>query len=776
MNKELYIPVNEYQTPVDGSLHDRYPVEVVDQMVDYINSVPYIRHLISPDRPRARDLPRDEEGKIIVDLCHPHILEDMDYFRETAIHFQAHGCFTSLRCNRHPHSEYMQWYRRELTRIWEGMVRPGDGEWIPGELYFFLNYMIMSQTRISYSARGRRHAEKIDDLPESWESIYLRFHYHHQARLGGKYDEEGGLHAAEVSSRGKGKSFSLAAICARAFLFGLHQGNSTSVKTLVVANDSETLMKDGTLTKFLSCISFLADRTEFPASRIKEDTTGMYWIAGYLDPSRNPRGSQNEVMGVALGGDPDKTRGKRVALMLFDEFGKAPNYTRWYSVSRPNVQEGAVSFGQSISVGTGGTEGANFEGALDVISSPKSNFVYGIPNYYDRGSAGTTTTVFFTPSFLNYKPFYNKDGVSDVIAAMLHELNIRHKIKYNSPDTLKLTQQRAEYAFTLQDAIMRRDGTLFPVADLNDRVNYLDTHPGILQGMYTGRLGLENGEVSFIPDDNLKPVISYPHKDNKIKGCVYISEMPVKDSRGQVPSDRYISGCDPVAVDQAESLSLFACHVLDMYTDRVVACYVGRENFVDDSFEIARRLLLFYNARCNYENNKNGLFKYMSQHGCLYLLTDNLEYLQNRDNPYIRVGNARKGTPSSAPTREYGLRCLREYLIKPVVTVETDEDGNDHETSIKTLETIPFRSLLQELASWNPEGNFDEVDSMLMLMLLREDRLRLLGDGNFQDSAVDDKNYLGNDRFFMTNYDRRGDANSKALEMLRKAGVIKARQ
>jgi hypothetical protein len=43
--------------------------------------------MVSPDRKRAKDLARDSSGKIIVDVTHPHILENMDYFRQAAIHY-----------------------------------------------------------------------------------------------------------------------------------------------------------------------------------------------------------------------------------------------------------------------------------------------------------------------------------------------------------------------------------------------------------------------------------------------------------------------------------------------------------------------------------------------------------------------------------------------------------------------------------------------------------------------------------------------------------------
>jgi hypothetical protein len=249
--------------------------------------------------------------------------------------------------------------------------------------------------------------------------------------------------------------------------------------------------------------------------------------------------------------------------------------------------------------------------------------------------------------------------------------------------------------------------------------------------------------------------------------------MPVRGSNGQIPSDRYIFGIDPIQVDGADTLSLFACYGFDLYTDRLVCSYVGREMMIDDSFEIARRLLLFYNGRCNYENNKNGLFKYMSQHGCLHLLTDNLEFLTDRDNPYIKVGNGKKGTPANKGTQAFARQCIREWLLKPIVSVTVDDRGEEVSTSVKTLETIPFRALLQELAMWNDSANYDEVDALMMLMLLREDRLRLLGEGSFEARMEEDKDYLGNDPFFVVNYDDKEDYNAKVLRMIEKAGVVK---
>ena len=69
--------------------------EIQDNFYDFLDNVPIIRYMVSPNRPRAKDLPRDEEGKIIVDITKPHILEDMDYFRPSALHYMKYGTYTN---------------------------------------------------------------------------------------------------------------------------------------------------------------------------------------------------------------------------------------------------------------------------------------------------------------------------------------------------------------------------------------------------------------------------------------------------------------------------------------------------------------------------------------------------------------------------------------------------------------------------------------------------------------------------------------------------------
>ena len=96
----MEVGMNKYQTQITQELLDTMPQEVQDQLYDAINNVEYIQRLISPSRQYAKDRPRDSEGKIIVDLANPHILQNMDYFRPSAIAFKKNnGRYTLLRPN-----------------------------------------------------------------------------------------------------------------------------------------------------------------------------------------------------------------------------------------------------------------------------------------------------------------------------------------------------------------------------------------------------------------------------------------------------------------------------------------------------------------------------------------------------------------------------------------------------------------------------------------------------------------------------------------------------
>lgn len=734
--------LNKYQTPIEELGLDDYPQEVVDEFNEFINTVPFIRNLISKDRPLCKDLPRDANGRAIIDITNPPIIEDIDYFRESALTFKKTGKYTQLRPNSSPNSDYGKWVKREVERCWYGMARPEDGAWVSGDMYFYLNYAPIIQSKIR---RGTKVADRIVDFPEFWDGVYLRTVYQETAR-------NNAHHCAEIAKRGAGKSYFSAAQLARNFVLGENEENQKNVRSMVMAYQKEYLTKDGTLNKFADMRDFLAKNTQWPHKVLTKSLDKMQWRMGFIDLNTGAEdGTKNEILGISSKDDPDKGRGKRSTKIIIEEFGNFPKITDTYRVMLPSVQEGDVVFGNISMIGTGGSEGNDFAGAQEILFNPLGYNIQPVPNVYDKSQNSKGSCIFFFPAYLNRKGCYNEDGISDVTKALLEICYNRYIVKYNSSDPMALTRTKAENPVTLQEAIMRRDSTIFPVAAILERIEEIKSNVTFYDDVLTGDLSMnKDGKVVCRPSSNT-PIRHFPHKDNKLNGCVEIFKLPVEESNGKPMRDRYLAAADPYDDDSSNTMSLGSIFVLDMFTDEIVAEYTGRPQFADEFYEICRLLLLMYNARCNYENNKKGLFTYFSRMNCLYLLTDTLEMLKDKDDVVGHIlTNKQKGTNASQPVNNYGRRLIRDWLLKPIVVHQT-VDGEELEVTKPNLTKIKNLALLEELSLWNPDGNYDRVSAMGMLMLLREDRLRLAGPQGVNSDRVDEDN-LANDDFFTKNY------------------------
>lgn len=742
MENTSAIVMNEYQTPLTDELLGSLPEEVKEELLETMNSVPLIKRLISPTREYAKDRPRDEQGRIIVDLANPHILEDMDYFRQPALHFMKHGCYTFLKPNSNPNSEYRKYWDEEMRRCREGYVRESDGEWVTGFLYWFLNYCPMMVNKV---IPGTRKAVRVESFPFFFEGIYWRFHYLHQAR-------EAGKHAIELAKRGCAKSYSLASIMSHNLILGESTEVKRRVITVLTAYQKEYLSdsKDGTLSKFKPGINFSFKNTPFPRLMLKNSPNEMAWQMGYKDEFGIESGSLNQVLAVSAKDDSEKLRGKR-GWILFEEMGSFKGLLSLYDITRKSVEDGDYTFATMYLVGTAAEDESDFSSAKTLLYNPDGYNILAIENVYDRPKQGKSTFGFFFPSYINRAECYNKDGVSDVTKALIEILLARHKAKY-SADPKSVLRVIAEDPITPAEAIIKVKAAYFPTVALTERLAQLDSDPHAFDDVYIGNLALTSGGKVEFRIGNDVPIRKYG-VDNSTVGALEIFEMPEKQANGENFNLRYIIGHDPVDNDQAESSSLSSTFVLDLFTDRIVAEYTGRQAFAEDNYEIVRLLCLFYNAKCMYESNKKGLYGYFSKMGCTHLLADTPEYLRDKQMiKYSAFGSSAKGINASAAINNYANSLIRDWLLQPVPTI-IKEDREEKEVNIPRLYSLRNRALLEELISYTPEINVDRIRALGMVMLYRQEKIILYKDNlNAKSQEEASSSYLGNDSFFQRNY------------------------
>lgn len=735
---------NKHQTELTDELLNSIPEEVKEQLFEIIQTVPFIQHLISKDRKYARDLTRDEKGRIIVDVAHPHILEDMDYFRQPALHYIEHGCYTFLRPNSNPNSEYRKFWDEEIRRMYEGYVRKSDGEWVTGYMYWFLNYNPMM---VNFYNEGSKKAVRKESFPLVFEGIYFRFHYLWQAR-------ENGHHGIELAKRGCGKSYSLSSIMTHNLILGESKETNRRAITILTAYQKEYLSdsKDGTLSKFKPSLNFIFDNTPLPHLLLKNSPNEMTWQMGYKDDMGREQGSLNQVMAVSAKDDSEKLRGKR-GYILFEEMGSFKGLLSLYDITRRSVEDGDFTFAFMYLVGTSAEDESDFTSAKILLYNPNGYNLQEVENVYDKINQGKKTFGYFFPAYVNRAGCYNKDGVSDVIKALIEVLINRYKMKYSS-DPTSVLRTIAEDPITPAEAIIKVKNAYFPTTALTERLAQLDANPNAFDDVYTGNFNLKNGEVEFEITGDI-PIRQYGVK-NTTKGAVEIFEMPAKDKDGRVYYDRYIIGHDPVDNDQAESSSLSSTIVLDLWTDRIVAEYTGRQLFADENYEIVRMLCLFYNAKCMYECNKKGLYQYFQKMYSTHLLLETPQYLRDRQLvKYNNFGNNQYGVNASAAINNYSNSLIRDWLLLPKLTIIKKDDGTEIETTVPNLYNIKNRALLEELIAFAPEINVDRVRALGMVMLAREEKMVLWG-GTVKKSEYK-ANTMTEDPFFKDNYDDKFD-------------------
>lgn len=736
---------NKYQTELTEEKLEALHPYVKEELLDAIERIELVGKMISPTRPRAKNLKRwdkpyskkrkeNPNGRIAADHTNPHIIEDMDYFRASAIHFMEHGRYTHAYPSKHPNSEYQKFWKEEERRCLEGYVRPSDGEWITGYNYYYWNYspIMLAIARESEEIPDEIvdfegvTADRVEGFPFVWDWDYFYYHYLEEAELTGKY-------GAVLKTRGRGYSFKGGSLLARNY------NHFPKSKSWALASDKGDLIDDGLLTKAWDNLDFINEHTAWRKRR-QEKNTMMHKRSSYLDLDRQIyKGYKSEIIGLTTQNKPEKARGKRGKVIMLEEAGRYLDLLKVWGIARPSMEQGSLVYGLMVAFGTGGTEGAAFEGLETLFYQGGGYRVLMKRNVFDK-TRGEGECAFYCGEYLNREGFYDKNGNSDVIGALIELFYARLEVLKSTTDPRAIVQEKADRSITPQEAVMRTEGTIFPIGDLKDHL--AEIKPNILKftsAHHVGRLALNQNGVEFVYDKSENVIREFPANTKKDKsGGVEVFVLPQKNGKGIIPHLRYIVGVDPYDDDSGTSLG--SAFVFDLWTDKIVAEYTGRPKFANDFYEIVRRLAIFYNASINYENKNKGLFGYFSNKHSLHLLADNPKFLKDTDTTQAResYGNKSKGTNPTQQVNALARRLQRDWMLS---IAHNEED-------VMNLNKIRSIAYIQELISWNPDGNFDRVSAMGMVMILREERLKYIP-GEQSKKGVSE---LANDNFWNDNY------------------------
>ena len=112
-------------------------------------------------------------------------------------------------------------------------------------------------------------------------------------------------------------------------------------------------------------------------------------------------------------------------------------------------------------------------------------------------------------------------------------------------------------------------------------------------------------------------------------------------------------------------------------------------------------------------------------------------------------GNKAKGTNSGKMVNAWGRRLQRDWMLTAANVQDTDKEGNQvgEKLNIHTIRSLAY---LEEAIKWNPDGNFDRISAMGMLMILRAERMKHLE--RVRDNTHEVGSALAEDTYFRQNY------------------------
>ena len=635
-------------------------------------------------------------------------LHDTDKFRQAAIFFQQHGCYTLAPRGT---TDYNKYWEQETDRCINGYTAP-DGEGITGYNYFYLNYSpIMRLKEEEYTDREgnlRKRRQRILEFPSFWDYDYYYFCAIEQAELEGK-------HMAVLKCRQRGYSFKGGSMLVRNYM--LIPGS----KNFAIASEQKFLIGDGLLTKAWQIMDFLDKHTAWAKQRLV--STRMERTSGYKITDefgkQTEQGYLSSITGITLKNDPERVRGTRAKLVLWEEGGKFPSLLDAWRIEQPSVEtDDGKAFGLMIAFGTGGTEGASFEGLKELFYKPKSYNILSFPNIWDEGRENTECA-FFVPAYSNLESFdddgnqvyMDRDGNSYKEKAIENLIDQRNKVKDGGASQQSIDRFISERPIRPAEAVLELGKNIFPRKLLMDQLTRIRTNKKLQSMKHVVDLEWDgNGQVKATEKPS-GDITNYPLKrGDKPHGSVVIWEYPVKDP----PLGLYIGGCDPYDHDDSFTNSLGSTFIFkrvragEAWTDVIVAEYSGRPDTAEEYYENVRKLLTFYNARLLFENERKGIYPYFTNKHCDYLLADQPDKIISEVFKDSKV-QRRKGCHMTKQIRAYGEGLILEWLL------DEFEEGHPN------VERVYSEPLIEELIENDGVRNVDRVIALCMVMIYREE-------------------------------------------------------
>lgn len=597
-------------------------------------------------------------------------------FNELAQIYDRTGSYTEYPADSKPYNDF---WREQYKRCTEGYT---VGKYrITGDHYFFLNFYRMEV--ISEGARGG--AGRNEKFPTFLAKQYEFFHYVEMAER---------LHkdVAILKARGIGLSEIVACLAVRPYI------TNRGYRSLLTcaAEGKLTPLK----TKCWKQLNWLDMNTNGGMRHLRQKVNNADTKrASQVTPDGVEYGWMSEIDSV-IADTSDKIRGDRVDRLIYEEAGSNKYLTKSWIQGNALVELGGYHFGTRIALGTGGDDMA-LEGLSNIFAKPEGYNVLLYKNY-DTEDRKPQLTAFFIPAhkFSLREEFLDTRGVTQ--SEEFKKFYEEERKKLSGKDLLDYC---AEHCFIPNEALYKQGENIFDSIAIADRLTQIRIFKAGLKPEYVSLLWDRSGDT---PDLTKVKVINNPNSK------IAIYERPLRDEDGLVLKNLYVAGID--SIDQGSGDSSTSTDVSDfcivikkriygLQEAKYVAIYKDRPRDIREAYDVAMKLLVWYNCKALLEHTKISIVTYFKE--------------KKKDSLFMKrpastLGDMKRGNsqmigvPATEAIIKHGLELINNFVNDYCYSIDIDE-------------------MLEQLLkySWENKRKFDIIASMEMAEIADEELMNI---------------------------------------------------
>lgn len=597
-----------------------------------------------------------------------------DWFREAAISKLTTGTYSG---SVYGSRSYKEFWDAQKKRCNEGYS--SHGYRLTGDNYFFLNFYNLKTSE----------SDTINQAYGFPMFLVFQYEYFHYVELCEKLDYD----VALLKSRGIGFSEMASSFSTRPY--------TTIPNYRIMVTTFSKGHLDPTLEKMWYQLDWLNEHTEGAFRRVRMNiNTKMHKRASVKNRDLSEEGHMSEIQGI-IADEPDKLRGDRVQKLIFEEAGADPALgKKWVKGEALITVLGGKRVGMRIAFGTGGSSKASsMEGLKAMIEAPEASNVLPVRHNYTADRRYIITGLFI-PAYRVVYQFVDKRGYCDEQRSIDWYESERKK---KGGDPKALLDYKAEYCFTIEEALIQKEGNVFPVEELANQLAALDVYKTV-EKPKTGFLVWEinrdsqrTGKVLWRDDP---------------KGNIIIKEPPILGESGHGYKNLYVGGIDSIDIGEQDTatqdkskLSDFCVvikkRVLGLETPAYVAMYKDRPRDIREAYENTAKLLTWYEAQAVLEATRTAITTYFRNKKYLHLL--------------MRRPRATTSNITKTNTTMYGTPTPPRVIVHYVELI--------YDFCLDYAQTMNFREMLDQLVNYSDEAKkkFDIIAAMGMAELADEE-------------------------------------------------------